>query len=449
MDKENPDIKYQFHFESNSYMDKNDREIDLGFYLQEEFSPGLRDWFWNNLNINVQEIEIGGSISHELIDLYAYDDKEGIGYVPNDILYNIFKDGPKFYEGYDTEDIEGALDIYPEDNINMEKFDYTIAYNILVQLFQEKFTQAEENYGRIYINLYPEIDEFRVWVDEEFQLEYFLRKVINEESIDFWDLADVNLTPYKIDPISTEDFKKLYKQQILLKTEKELEEAGQMKLFNDTNYTEMFEDNRENVAYIKMKNINKLLIKYGEKSMKATSEMKKLFDERTKKHIDLVRKYCKKIYDIYGDQFEGIIERGEAHDESKYTEPEIEPYIFITWDYKCKKDNEKFDIPEDIQNMMHKASEHHVNNNEHHPEFHCKEKGKINKEDRDANPDKIIDATAMDGLDICEMCADWCAMSEELENSPIDWADAKIDTRWKFSDEAIYLIYDILNNIWK
>ena len=208
-------------------------------------------------------------------------------------------------------------------------------------------------------------------------------------------------------------------------------------------------DERENIAYIKTKNLNNLLIRFGEKSMKATSEMKEFFDARTKKHIDLVKKYCKKIYDIYGDQFEGIIERGEAHDESKWTEPEMEPYIFITWDYKCKDEDKKFDVPDDIKKMMTDASEHHVNNNEHHPEFHCSKKGKINKEDRDANPDEIIDATSMEGLDIVELCADWMAMSEEKGNSPIDWADEKIGKRWKFNDEAIYLIYDILNNVWK
>lgn len=201
-------------------------------------------------------------------------------------------------------------------------------------------------------------------------------------------------------------------------------------------------------VYTNIKNINNLLMKFGDESMKPTLEMKEFFDARTKKHIDLVKKYCKKIHDLYGEEFSGIIERGESHDESKWHEPELIPYIYITWDYKCKREKVDFEIPEEIKAKMNDASEHHVNSNAHHPEYHSSAKGKINREDRDAVPDEIIDAIAMNRLDIAELVCDWCAMSEEKGNSPVDWADKNINTRWKFSDETKYLIYELINDIW-
>jgi hypothetical protein len=48
-----------------------------------------------------------------------------------------------------------------------------------------------------------------------------------------------------------------------------------------------------------------------------------------------------------------------------------------------------------------------------------------------------------------EMVADWCAVSEERGNSPIDWANEKIGIRFKFSKEQVNLIYDLLNKIWR
>ena len=39
-------------------------------------------------------------------------------------------------------------------------------------------------------------------------------------------------------------------------------------------------------------------------------------------------------------------------------------------------------------------------------------------------------------------------MSEERGNSPQEWADKVINKRWKFTDEQVKLIYELLNNIW-
>ena len=142
------------------------------------------------------------------------------------------------------------------------------------------------------------------------------------------------------------------------------------------------------------------------------------FNERTQAHIDKTRDYCNKINSYDPVRFKGIIERGETHDASKLEEPERTPYIYITDKYKCKRDGTKFEAPEGMEDKMNQASEHHVTNNSHHPEsWSGKTKGIINKEDRDKPPKEAVDATNMPDLDIAEMVADWCAMSEELGNT--------------------------------
>lgn len=205
------------------------------------------------------------------------------------------------------------------------------------------------------------------------------------------------------------------------------------------------------------KNIDDLIengLKYSndmyEVDPKIITEMKDFFFERNNRHIDLVKKYCKKIYDSYGDEYEGIIERGEDHDASKFKDPEMEPYILTTWDYKCKDDGTDSGLTEEDKKFMDEATDHHVNNNSHHPEYHSKVENKVNREDRDAPPDKSVDGTGMGTLDIAEMCADWCAMSEEKgTNTPHEWAKKNIGVRWDFDTEQVDLIYDILDTIWK
>jgi len=61
----------------------------------------------------------------------------------------------------------------------------------------------------------------------------------------------------------------------------------------------------------------------------------------------------------------------------------------------------------------------------------------------------MVDAMKMDNLDIAEMVCDWCAMSEERGNTPMQWADKNVNVRWKFTDEQKDLIYDLMNKIWE
>lgn len=181
---------------------------------------------------------------------------------------------------------------------------------------------------------------------------------------------------------------------------------------------------------------------------KATDEMKEWFEKRTNLHISLVGKYCQKIAEKF-PEYKGLVERAKVHDKSKFEEPEISPYVWITWKYKCKKDNVKFDAPEDLDEKMHEATEHHVLNNSHHPEYWCgKKSGVINKNNRDLAMDKPLDATSMPDLDIAEMVADWCGVSEEKGGNPAEWADKNIGKRWNFSPKQQELIYNLIESVW-
>lgn len=119
----------------------------------------------------------------------------------------------------------------------------------------------------------------------------------------------------------------------------------------------------------------------------------------------------------------------------------MKPYIEITWAYK----NNNRDNPK-IKELANKATEHHVRNNRHHPEFYDSDNSSIiNKEDRDKSL-RLIDGTKMCDINIAEMCVDWQSMSQELnQDNYKKWAYDNVNKRWKFSDKQIKLIYKILD----
>lgn len=176
-------------------------------------------------------------------------------------------------------------------------------------------------------------------------------------------------------------------------------------------------------------------------------EMKKFFDKRTERHIDLVQKYAQKIAETNPNLFE-VINQASNHDNSKYEEPEYTPYLYITWDYKCKDEGKNYTIPSHIND--NDATLHHIKNNRHHPEFHDEESGdnSLNRNNRDTIPEKTTDASKMTDIDIAEMVADWCAMSEEKGNNPKSWADRNVNKRWNFNNKQTDLIYKLIDDIW-
>lgn len=172
------------------------------------------------------------------------------------------------------------------------------------------------------------------------------------------------------------------------------------------------------------------------------------FMERTNKHIDLVKKYMSKIVQNF-PQYEELSDRIELHDKTKFENPELEPYVYITWKYKCKDDGMDFPISQDMENKMLEATLHHIKNNKHHPEYHTEQTDDLlNKNDRD-KPNSLINAEKMPNIDIAEMVADWCAMSEEKGNTPTEWANKNVNIRWKFTEDQRNLIYELIDSIWE
>ncbi len=174
-----------------------------------------------------------------------------------------------------------------------------------------------------------------------------------------------------------------------------------------------------------------------------TKEMEDFYNKRTNEHIQRVQKNMEIFANELNEYDEKeILERAKEHDKSKFEEPERTPYIFITWDYKCKDNGEDCEISEDIKNKMNEASNKHCLTNKHHPEYHSSQEDElINREDRDKPPKEIIDATSMGDIDIIELVSDWYAMSEENGTDVNDWADKNIDVRWKFESKHKDMIY--------
>jgi len=174
-------------------------------------------------------------------------------------------------------------------------------------------------------------------------------------------------------------------------------------------------------------------------------EMKDFFKSRTKRHIDLVQKYAQLIADTNSDLID-VVSQASKHDASKYEEPEYTPYLYITWNYKCKDEEKDFKIPDNIND--NDATLHHIKHNRHHPEFHDSGDDSLNRNDRDAVPERATDSSKMTDIDIAEMVADWCAMSEEKDNSPKSWADKNVNVRWNFTNKHADLIYKLIDDIW-
>jgi len=196
---------------------------------------------------------------------------------------------------------------------------------------------------------------------------------------------------------------------------------------------------------MKMNKLTNIIRKVAEdmEVFNPTQEMRDWFITRTNSHIDRVKKFAAMIEAYDPKTFKGLVARVEDHDKSKFNEPELTPYIYVTWSYYKKDHGEKYVVEPAINDRMNEATLHHVKNNRHHPEFYDAG-AEINTKQRDKNPDRMTDATKMGDLDLGEMVSDWLAVSEERDTSALDWADKTVNLRWKFTEDQKVLIYKIL-----
>lgn len=94
-----------------------------------------------------------------------------------------------------------------------------------------------------------------------------------------------------------------------------------------------------------------------------------------------------------------LLERGELHDQTKLSSPEVELFT----EYSAKLANSEYNGEEYNNNKkaMKVALDHHYANNRHHPEFH------------------VNGVDDMNLLDLLEMLVDWKASSERQHDGNI------------------------------
>lgn len=185
-----------------------------------------------------------------------------------------------------------------------------------------------------------------------------------------------------------------------------------------------------------------------------TKAMHEHFKYRTGYHLWCVRKWSDRIAQLNDARIDRALldKERDDHDEMKWVAPEYTPYVLISWQYKCRRDGVEFKPNENITEMMHEATFHHIKNHKHHPEFwdDAVTISGLNKDDRDRPAEgQLVDGTKMPLTYVAAMVADWLAMSEELGGHPKIWADKNINVRWRFAEDQIALIYDLIVEVWK
>jgi len=170
------------------------------------------------------------------------------------------------------------------------------------------------------------------------------------------------------------------------------------------------------------------------------------FLNRTSKHIERVTNNAKIIDRAFPGRFVGLLDQVRDHDQSKYDDPECLPYIWLTEFYRCKENNIPFKYPEGMEDRTRQVTLIHIKNNKHHPEYWDLNKDKIelNKDRDSAKQPQVTDATKMDNTSLAEQVCDWMAMSQEKGTSLKDWADKTINNRWKFNDNQVKTLYELV-----
>lgn len=158
-----------------------------------------------------------------------------------------------------------------------------------------------------------------------------------------------------------------------------------------------------------------------------TPQMVAFFDERTRAHIERVRRCIALLASVIPAGAE-LIERGKVHDASKFGPDERIPYIWLTERYFRRHRGEPFEYPPGVAEAVRRAVEHHLTTNRHHPEAH-------------ARPDD------MTPVDLAEMVCDWTAMAQEFGEpggSARSWADKTLGKQLQLNAANTALVYELI-----
>lgn len=106
-----------------------------------------------------------------------------------------------------------------------------------------------------------------------------------------------------------------------------------------------------------------------------------------------------------------IIERGWLHDNSKFSEEELESLSKIN-DHHASMRHAGQQLPVEMQEYL----KLHYENNTHHPEH-------------------WEDVSMMPEMDVVEMCCDWAARSQQFGTDLLEFAKTRQENRFHFPDE--------------
>lgn len=138
----------------------------------------------------------------------------------------------------------------------------------------------------------------------------------------------------------------------------------------------------------------------------------------TMRHIERVRNLLNKMV-------KALLERGEAHDQSKMYTPEVELFAEHTYILKdLTYGSEEYELS---RKKLQVALAHHYANNSHHPEHY---------------KNGIDD---MNLLDIVEMLCDWTASSERHNDGNIRKSLVKNAERFNIHPQLVRILENTIN----
>ena len=122
---------------------------------------------------------------------------------------------------------------------------------------------------------------------------------------------------------------------------------------------------------------------------------------------------------------EDLEQRASTHDISKWSPDEYIPYVFFSWKKKYEKDRKEFNVPKEMDENFENAWIHHYKNNDHHPEFYCPPCGRAAA--------RLVNR--MPKQQMTEMVCDLAAMSQEMNNSLLDWIKNNTFKKYNFDQQ--------------
>lgn len=149
------------------------------------------------------------------------------------------------------------------------------------------------------------------------------------------------------------------------------------------------------------------------------------FNHRTWQHINSVNTQGLKLIAHKKVDSKKLKAQLMVHDLSKFSLMEREPYIWLSWYFKCKREMKYFEYPEGIKEKVKLATYSHTKVNTHHVQAH-------------------EDVRDMSVEDLAEMVADWGAVSIEQGNDINSWANSFIP-KHDFSGSQVCLIQEFIS----